>query len=178
LAIISAEVPAAPTDLILVSHTETELVISWSQVSDGGSLIREYQVYSDQGIQSYTILTPTIDNVSVRTYTVTQATHGIQTGTVYAFKVLARNDVGLGEFSEELTPVMPAILAGAPLNPVLISSTSSTIHFSWSPPSFTGGTPVSDYQIYWDQGLDDFTLLVSTTLGMTSYFHQTDLVAS
>ena len=171
LTIISAEVPSVPSDLTLVSHTETKLVLSWTQAEDGGSTIREYQIYSDRGIQSYSMLTPTIDNPSVHTYTITQATHGIVTGTQYAFKVLARNDVGNSEFSTELVQVMPAVLPTKPLSLVLISSTSSTIHFSWSEPSYNGGTPISDYQIYWDQGTDQFVLLEETTLGMNSFFH-------
>jgi hypothetical protein len=91
---------------------------------------------------------------------------------------VAINDVGASEFSEELDAIMPADLPTPPLSPILISSTSSTIHFEWFDPISNGGTPVSDYQIYWDNGTgNQFDLLTETTLGMNSYFQQAGLTA-
>lgn len=74
---------------------------------------------------------------------------------------------------------MPADLPTPPTNPQMISSTSSTIHFEWFDPISNGGTPISDYQIFWDSGSsgDQFELLTETTLGMSSYFQQSGLEA-
>jgi hypothetical protein len=136
-------------------------------------------VHFDQGIQSFVALQPVIENPAVLTYTVTSQDHGIQTGQLYTFKLLAINDVGPSEFSEELSGVMPAELPTPPINPSLISSTSSTIHFQWYESVTSGGTPVQDYQIYWDSGSQgsEFSLLKDSTLGMTSYFQQSGLTS-
>lgn len=130
-------------------------------------------------MQSYIPLAPIIENPSVFEYTITQLDHGLQTGTLYSFKIMAINDVGTSDFSDELQSIMPAELPTPPTNPQMISSTSSTIHLEWFDPVSNGGTPISDYQIYWDNGSSgsQFELLASTTLGMNSYFQQSGLEA-
>jgi hypothetical protein len=134
-------------------------------------------VFWDQGINSFVPLTPVIRNPSITTFTVTQATHGLLTGTLYSFKIQAINDVGASLFSETLEDEMPAIVPTPPLNLRLVTSTASSIFIEWFDPLSNGGTQVKDYQVFFaEESSSDFELLASTTLGMNSYLQQSDLI--
>ena len=47
--VIAAHFPDAPTALSLVSQSKTQIVFSWTAGNDGGSPIRDYEVYGDEG---------------------------------------------------------------------------------------------------------------------------------
>ena len=113
-------------------------------------------------------LEPSTGSPYIYEYVITQADHGLQTGSIYSFKVVAVNDVGESNFSDRLDSIMAAELSTAPLNLELVHSTQSTLTFQWSEPAYNGGTPITDYMIYWDAGdnTQPFELLQSTTLGM------------
>jgi hypothetical protein len=74
---------------------------------------------------------------------------------------------------------MAATTSSAPLNLQTISSSFNSITFGWSVPLDNGGTPVTDYKIYWNTGIDNnaFGLLSSTTLGFITYTHQANITA-
>lgn len=78
-------------------------------------------------------------------------TSGLTTGTRYRFKVIAVNGVGPGTASNYLE-IMPAALPGKPNTPVVTASSSSSITIAWTAGT-TGGTPITDYKVYWDKGL-------------------------
>ena len=168
--IIAATVPDAPSKPVLLSRTKTELRLKWTVPSDGGSQIRQQLVFWDQGINSFVPLNPVIRNPAVTTFTVTQATHGLLTGTLYSFKIQAINDVGASLFSETLEDEMPAVVPTPPLNLRLVTSTASSIFIEWFDPLSNGGTQVMDYQVFFaEENSSDFELLAPTTLGMNSY---------
>lgn len=110
------------------------------------------------------------------TYTVTQA-QGLKTGKIYAFGVVATNAVGNSVTSGNLLNIMAAQLPTPPQDPTLISSTSSTISFDWFDPQDNGGSPITDFQVYWNNGNDNnpFVLLQGSTLGMNILFIQSGL---
>lgn len=58
-----------------------------------------------------------------------------------------------------------------------IASSSLSITFGWSAPVYNGGTSITDYQIYWNGGIDynPFVQLSSTTFGFIIYTYQTSL---
>lgn len=176
--VIAATVPAAPATPTLVSQSQTLIQFSWNIPSDGGSPILGYIVYSDGGAGTFSALSPTITDVLTVSYDVTQASHGIVTGTVYQFNVIAYNAVGQSVASPNIA-IQAATLPSPPLNLGTISSSSTSITFGWSVPADNGGAPVSDYKVYWNGGIDNnaFGLLSSTTLGFITYTFQTDIVA-
>ena len=45
------------------------------------------------GTGSFTPLSPTTGSNLIRSYVITEATHGIQAGEIYNFKIVAENDV-------------------------------------------------------------------------------------
>jgi hypothetical protein len=59
----------------------------------------------------------------------------------------------------------------------VISSSQSSITFGWSAPTDNGGTPIRDYKVYWNSGIDNspFVLLSGTTLGFITYTLQTSI---
>lgn len=74
---------------------------------------------------------------------------------------------------------MAAQLPTPPTNPTLVYSTTSTITFEWYEPEDDGGSPIIDYQIYWNAGIVNgpFVLLQNTTLNMNIYYQQSNLTA-
>lgn len=72
---------------------------------------------------------------------------------------------------------MAAQLPSPPQDPTLVSSTSTTINFDWFDPENDGGSPITDFQVYWNSGDDKnpFVLLQSSTLGMNTLFIQSGL---
>ncbi len=107
------------------------------------------------------------------TYTVTQSLHGIVTGSIYSFQVVALNDKGPSLASPILTNVMAAQLPTVPVDLLLITATKTTISFEWSDPLDDGGSPIIDFQVYWDSGVDGQTptMILSSTLGMNLYYN-------
>lgn len=83
-------------------------------------------------------------------------------GENYQFKVQARNTVGYSLDSEVIT-IRAARIPDAPVNLVndLSVTTDERIKITWSDVPYDGGSPVIDYDIYFDQGLSVFVLLDS-----------------
>jgi hypothetical protein len=118
------------------------------------------------------MLVPTVGSPYIYEYTITDTDHGLVTGSIYDFKVVATNDVGSSLFSPKLENIMAAQLPTPPIDPVQVYSTSTTITYDWSDPEDNGGTPILDFEIYWNEGVDDaaFVLLQHSTLGMNIYY--------
>ena len=99
----------------------------------------------------------------------TQPPHSLSLGdSVYA-KVLAINYYGEGLMSNSgngatcvLVPTKPIFLT----NDGAITS-ESVIAFTWSQGVSTGGRPILDYRVWYDQGLDDWQMI--TTVPTASY---------
>jgi len=47
---------------------------------------------------------------------------------------------------------MAADLPSAPGTPIRYNSTETSVTIIWTPPQDNGGTPISDYIVYWDAG--------------------------
>lgn len=55
LRIIAASVPEPPINLTLLSQSKTFISFSWTAGNDGGSVIRDYEVFGDEGDDSVTV---------------------------------------------------------------------------------------------------------------------------
>ena len=98
---------------------------------------------------------------------------GLTPGSYYQFKLRAKNYVGLSPFSR-FVRIIAASVPQPPVNLIRVSSTTSSVTFSWSPNAVNGGASVFDYAVYWDGG--DSNLLPSqfieahdTTYNITSF---------
>lgn len=92
--------PPAPT---FKTATATSVTINMYQSSeDGGDLIINYQLWRNTGGSSTTYVQVTsYDGVSM-SWTVSVATDGIVSGTIYMFMTLATNTYGSSDFSDQL----------------------------------------------------------------------------
>jgi len=75
----------------------------------------------------------------------------IATGEIYEFRVLSVNSVGLGSPSTSIR-MMPATLPGPPGTPYSPASSSESITIEWVAGT-DGGSPITDYVVYWDNGI-------------------------
>jgi hypothetical protein len=69
----------------------------------------------------------------------------------YWFKVTAKNLVGTGLRSDSVSRIAASV-PKAPLDLTMVSQSTTSITFSWSTNANDGGTPVTDYQVFWNQG--------------------------
>lgn len=69
---------------------------------------------------------------------------------------------------------MAAQVPDPPTNLDLVSSSDISITIDWQDPVFNGGSPVTDFKIYWNEGIDDgpFVLLQDTNFGFNTYTKQ------
>lgn len=75
---------------------------------------------------------------------------GIVAGSLYSFTVSATNGRGESLPSAAIS-IYAATIPSAPINLIRSSSTSkSSVTFTWSAPASNGGSPVTDYEVYWD----------------------------
>lgn len=67
-------------------------------------------------------------------------------GKYYRFKVQAVNKIGEGPLSA-YKEMYCADIPGVPGQPYLISSTSTSVKFGWTPPVDNGGALITSYEI-------------------------------
>jgi hypothetical protein len=136
-------VPDAPISLANDPLTTTDTVIrfTWSNgLSDGGTVEIDYNVYYDQGTDTFVELEAGVTSQFYQTSVTLSA------GTTYVFKVQARNSVGFSSDSAELS-VLAAKLPDAPinLNNDSAMTTAYQVGLIWSDGAYNGGSAVIDY---------------------------------
>jgi len=123
--------------------------ISWSvPVSNGGSPILDYKIWWDAGLRNdvFVLLQSSTGNL----HQFVQSA-GIVVNGQYTFKVQAINVVGASNFSQSFT-IVAATLPGAPIQLVRYQASIHSIEIRWSQPTVTGGSNITDYRVYWDEG--------------------------
>jgi hypothetical protein len=134
--ITPATVPGKATGVIATAGNGQAIIDFTAPLSNGGSTITGYTVYSSNGgIDSNASST----NLS---HTVT----GLTNGQIYTFTVVAINDVGTGSSSDASLPITLPTAPTAPLN-LATEVKSSSIKLTWSDPASTGGSAITDYII-------------------------------
>ena len=94
--------PDPAVNLLLVAQSKTQITFSWTAGDDGGSPIRDYEIFGDEG-------NPLIDvadfvQLADSTFLLTQYTElDLTPGTFYRFVVKTRNDAGVGLPSGSIT---------------------------------------------------------------------------
>ena len=97
-----ATAPAIPTNLLVKSQTASSLTLTWTAPSNGGTRIIDYRVeYSlDQG-ESWLIVAKNAASSASATL------RGLNSKTSYLFRVTAKNSVGFGGVSQNITVTTP-----------------------------------------------------------------------
>lgn len=95
---------------------------------------------------------------------------GIETGKKYRFVVMAMNEVGFSQPSTHIE-MMPAATPGSPNAPTLTAVSSSSIQISWTfNDELNGGTPITDFVVFWDDGQTGNTEVASPSTGLWGTF--------
>ena len=137
--------PGKPTVLEVTPGNST-LDLSWSAPSDdGGAQVEDYvlQFSMNNGSTWSTWALYTDPNNS----TLTQHTlTGLINGNSYKLRVAAKNEAGVGEWSDESAAVKPRTSPLKPGKPVA-DPASEQIDLVWAAPSSDGGSDITDYRV-------------------------------
>ena len=121
--------------------TMYQIGLTWYQgLSNGGTPVIDYTIWYQFDTNPYAIFESGVTQTS---YVATSLT----TGTVYKFKVQARNAFGLSEFSDEVA-ILAASKPSRPSQPTTtLSDLDDEVTVTWTEPA-TNGAPVESYSIY------------------------------
>jgi fibronectin type III domain protein len=141
-------VPGATTGLTATAGNGTA-TLSWSAPgSDGGSPVDSYVIEGGTSPSGGGIM----EKVGGSRHTATIS--GLTNGTTYYFRVHAENAYGDGvSATAPVTPQDPGSVPGSRSVPgppagLKASSGGGFIALSWSPPTSTGGSPITGYHVY------------------------------
>jgi titin len=165
--IIAATVPDPPTTLGRVYADGTMITIDWEAPTfTGGIPITDYKVVWDyaSGGSDYDEIASTTTND--RLYTQDSNIIG---GMTYSFKVIATNSIGDSDPSEALS-VIAAQTPATPDAPTKKSADTTQITIQWTPPN-SRGSPISEYEVYWNGGGSSttFVKIADLTVPTTEY---------
>jgi len=154
---VAPSTPGAPTP----TRGDTQVSLTWTAPSNGGSAITDYLVqYSSDSGSSWTTFA---DGTSATTSaTVT----GLANGTSYVFRIAAVNAAGTSSYSSASTAVTPAGVPVAPGAPTPTAGNAS-VALSWTAPS-ANGSAITDYKIYYATSAGGTYTLFSDTVSTTT----------
>ena len=134
--------PAGPPTLLKATRGDGQVTLSWrAPASNGGSAIAGYTVESStDGGKTWKRQD---DGISTG---LTAIVKGLNNGTSYVYRVAAVNSVGAGTFTTATTPVIPASLAGVPVD-VVAARGNKLVTLTWKTPASNGGLAITDYVI-------------------------------
>lgn len=78
--------------------------------------------------------------------------------------------------TSEALELMAASLPGKPEKPFLVSSTENQIKIGFSGPSDNGGSPITDFQVWWDAGSGGSFSLAGSSLNLLEFTTSANLV--
>ena len=142
-----ATVPAAPA-IPTLTVGNSRLIAAWTApTNNGGSTVTGYELQYRKGSSgAWTFITTGISGTS---HPIT----GLDNGDSYSVQVRAKNAQGWGAWSGSATAT-PAPVPGAPAKPTLTAG-NGELEVSWTAPSDTGGSAVTEYHLqYSDDGVD------------------------
>ncbi len=146
----AAAAPSCPQTLHSSHASEASLTFKWEAPAfDYGAAVTVYQLEvasaSRSGGQRAS------DKASWRSVykgsTMQYNLEDLQPGQQYCARVRAQNSCGWGPWSEVLTSATLAAVPGAPEAPLASGRTGSSVRLSWSPPSETNGSSVTEYEL-------------------------------
>lgn len=154
---VAPSTPGAPTP----TRGDTQVSLTWTAPSNGGSAITDYLVqYSSDSGSTWTTFA---DGTSATTSaTVT----GLTNGTSYVFRIAAVNIAGTSSYSSASTAVTPAGVPVAPAAPTPTAGNAS-VSLSWTAPS-ANGSAITDYKIYYATSAGGTYTLFSDTVSTTT----------
>jgi len=135
--------PAQVTGLTANAVSSSQIDLTWTAPSDGGSPITGYMI-EQKATGPWTTIIADTGNTNT-SYSVT----GLTASTTYQYRVSAINSVGPGSasaFASDTTFGGGAV-PGKPTNVSGSAASSTLINISWTAPADDGGSPITGYQI-------------------------------
>ena len=144
----AAASPSAPENLHCSRAAETTITLAWeSPEFDYGAVITVYQLEVAPASRGQRATEKaawrSVYKGSTRQYSV----NDLQPGQQYCARVRAQNACGWGPWSDVLTSATEAAVPGPPEAPIASSRTGTSVRLSWSPPSESYGSSVTDYEL-------------------------------
>ncbi|XP_073780334.1 fibronectin type-III domain-containing protein 3A isoform X3 [Danio rerio] len=128
--------PDTPSPPRKLSGTKSSLVLQWKAPCDNGSKIQNYILHWDEGkgtdatfVQCY--------YGPYKQYRLTK----LSTASRYSFRLAAKNDMGVSEFSEVVNIMTSCSVPAPPLSPELVQSGVTWLCIRWHRPA---GSPKED----------------------------------
>merc|ERR1711871_1888187 len=154
---LTAPAEVAADSVTFGSITMTSMVLTWSAPS--GTAATGYIVYRDDGDDQ----TPSI--VAFEGAALTATVSGLTGGTSYNYMVAALSEAGVGDVSgvsrQSTSPASPLGLSSD-------TQTSTSITLSWSASVVSGGSAVTSYNVYRNDGSSAAAALSSTAAHTTT----------
>ncbi|MEM0448291.1 MAG: fibronectin type III domain-containing protein [Methanomassiliicoccales archaeon] len=164
---ISGLVPSAPLDLNARAGDQF-VYLSWSAPTISGSgPVLSYLIF--RGLEPGKEAPEPIAEVTTTTYNNT----GLTNGQMYYYKIKAKNAIGEGPFSSEVS-AKPSTPGSAPSVPLNVQAVGGYKHIliTWNPPLSDGNKPILGYKIY--RGLFSGNEVYLATVS-TNYYNNTAL---
>jgi len=171
----SATAPSKPTVLTATAVSSSQINLSWTAPSNGGSPITGYKIEVKIIPQNYpaSALVPNTGN----TNTIYSHT-GLEPGKYYVYRVSAINAIGTSEFSTEAlaqTPEPQNIAPNAPTSLTATAVSPTQINLSWTAPTYNGGPSITGYKIEEKVGTGSYSVIVSSTGNTNISYSRTGL---
>jgi len=134
-------IPDKMPNITIDSYSDIEIVISWASltgVASGNSDIVSYNLYWNAGNST------TADTLVTDTLTNTFTFSGLTGGTLYIFKVRARNVYGYGDFSDEVG--IEAVDVPAKIDIATVTLSVTDVIIDWNAP-YDHYSPIEEYEI-------------------------------
>ncbi|MEI6743537.1 MAG: fibronectin type III domain-containing protein, partial [bacterium] len=135
-------VPGAPTNVEAAANDEGVIALTWSAPEfTGGAPLTGYVVQACTGQNC-------VEVAQINSATTTSASiNDLVTGTLYTFKVAAKNIAGIGAYSDTSNAIAPRSLPGAPRSVVADANNTGGIRVTWVAPLSNGGIDITGYEI-------------------------------
>ena len=148
--------PTAPRNLT-AEPGDTQVRLEWTApASNGGNTIDGYEYQQKAGTNAYGSWTDISGaNANTTEHTVT----GLTNGTIYRFKVRAKNPMGEGPASNEASAT-PVTVPSVPQNFTLTPG-NGQVRLDWTAPASDGGNAILRYEYRHRAGTDSFTTWTS-----------------
>ena len=168
---IAATIPNAPTGLATISQSTTQISFSWLPVAnDGGSSVTDYAIWWNGG--AGTIFSEKIASTGLidpLQFTLNSVDHGIEANKDYSIQIKATNAVGQSAASASLD-IISAEVPSPPGTPYRVSTTNQNqIVVGWPAEASTGGAPITEYEIWHNQGVITDTFYPYSVVGPSTY---------
>ncbi len=136
---------SSPPRSLAARRANRAVALTWTApATSGGAAITDYVIQrSANGGASWSTVR---DGVSTARRT---TVGGLTNGHRYHFRIAARNRAGVSGWSNVVSAV-PATTPGRPSG-VAATGGDGAVELSWSPPTTTGGAPLTDYRVQYRQ---------------------------